>query len=194
MKQRTRKIAVVGVMSAIAIILEFLEFAVPVMPGFIKLDFSELPALITAFALGPISGTAICLIKNLFHLFTSSTGGVGELANFIIGAAFVIPAGIIYHRYHDRRGAVLGALIGAVIMAIASIPLNYFVTYPVYYNFLPKEAIVAAYQAIYPRVNSILECLIVFNMPFTFVKGLISAVVTIFIYKRLSPILKGKHQ
>jgi len=192
MKQR--KIAVVGVMSAIAIIFEFLEFAVPLMPGFIKLDFSELPALITAFALGPFSGAAICLIKNLFHLFTSSTGGVGELANFAIGVAFVIPAGFIYHKYHNRRGAITGALIGAVVMALASLPINYFVTYPVYYNFLPKEAIIAAYQSIFSGVNTILECLIVFNMPFTFIKGLISAIITIIIYKRISPVLKGKRK
>lgn len=180
-----------AMLAAAAFVLMFLDFSVPFMPGFIKMDLSELPALIGAFAMGPISGVTICLIKNLLHLLITSTGGVGELSNFILGASFVLPAGLIYRRWKGRRAALLGALAGAVLMGAISVPSNYFIVYPVYYNFMPQETILAEYQLIFPGVKNILECLLVFNMPFTFVKGLFSVLIAMMIYKPLSPIIKG---
>lgn len=188
------KMTMTAMLSAIAFVLMFLEFSVPFMPEFIKLDLSELPALIGTFAMGPVSGVVICLIKNLIHLFMSTTGGVGELSNFILGAAFVLPAGLIYKKWKGRKSAVIGALVGALLMALISIVSNYYIVYPVYYNFMPKEAILTAYQAIFSGVDSILECLIVFNAPFTFVKGLFSVVITLLIYKHISPFLKGNYR
>ena len=188
------KMTMTAMLSAIAFVLMFLEFSVPFMPEFIKLDLSELPALIGTFAMGPVSGVVICLIKNLLHLFMSTTGGVGELSNFILGATFVLPAGLIYKKWKGRKSAVIGALVGALLMALVSIVSNYFIVYPVYYNFMPKEAILAAYQTIFSGVDSILDCLIVFNAPFTFVKGLFSVVITLLIYKHISPFLKGNHR
>ena len=189
-----RKLTTVAMLSAVAFMLMFFEFSVPFMPAFIKMDLSELPALIGAFAMGPVSGIIICLIKNLLHLFITTTGGVGELSNFILGACFVLPAGLIYKKWKGKKAAAIGALLGAALMAGISILSNYFITYPVYYAFMPKEAILAAYQAIFSGVDNILECLIVFNMPFTFVKGLFSVIITLLIYKPLSPILKGNHR
>lgn len=186
-----RKITGTGMLSAIAFALMFLDFSVPFMPSFIKMDLSELPALIGSFAYGPIAGVIICLIKNLLHLLISSTGGVGELSNFLLGASFVFVAGMVYKVKKNRTGALFGSVAGALIMGIFSVFSNYFLVYPIYYNFMPKEAILAAYQMIFSGVNNILECLIVFNMPFTFIKGILSVVITFLIYKRLSPILKG---
>lgn len=188
-----RKITGTGMLSAIAFALMFLEFSVPFMPSFIKMDLSELPALIGTFAYGPIAGVLICLIKNLLHLLISSTGGVGELSNFLLGASFVLVAGLVYKFKKNRTGALIGSIAGALIMGIFSVFSNYFLVYPIYYNFMPKEAILAAYQLIFSGVDNILECLIVFNMPFTFVKGILSVIITFLIYKRLSPILKGNH-
>lgn len=188
-----RKITGTGMLSAIAFALMFLDFSVPFMPSFIKMDLSELPALIGSFAYGPIAGVIICLIKNLLHLLISSTGGVGELSNFLLGASFVFVAGMVYKVKKNRTGALFGSVAGALIMGIFSVFSNYFLVYPIYYNFMPKEAILAAYQMIFSGVNNILECLIVFNMPFTFIKGILSVVITFLIYKRLSPILKGNH-
>ena len=91
-----RNMAMIGMLSAISFILMFLEFSIPIMPSFIKLDLSELPALIGAFAMGPVEGVLICLFKNLIHLMRTSTGGVGELSNFILCAVFVFVAGLIY--------------------------------------------------------------------------------------------------
>lgn len=188
------KMTMTAMLSAIAFLLMFLEFSVPIMPSFIKMDLSELPALIGAFAMGPVSGAMICLIKNLLHLFMTTTGGVGELSNFILGAAFVVPAGLIYKKWTGKKSAILGALAGAVLMAAISIISNYFIVYPVYYNFMPKEAILSAYQLIFPKVENILQCLIVFNTPFTFVKGVFSVAITVLVYKPLSPFLKGNYR
>lgn len=193
-QSKTRKITVTGMLSAIAFILMYLDFSVPLMPSFIKMDISELPALIGSFALGPVSGVIICLIKNLLHLMKTSTGGVGELSNFILGAAFVFTAGIIYKKNNTKKGALIGSLLGALAMAVISVFTNYFIVYPIYTNFMPMEAIIGAYQAILPSADSLLKCLIIFNVPFTFIKGMISVVITFLIYKRLSPILKGSEK
>ena len=188
-----RTIAVIGVLSAAAFVLQLIEIPVPMlMPAFIKFDFSDLPALLGAFALGPISGILIELIKNLLHTMASGSFAVGELSNFMLGAVFVGVAGLIYSRNRTKKGAVLGAVAGAAAMALFSVPSNYFIVYPVYYNFMPRETILAAYQAIVPGVKSILQSLLVFNLPFTFVKGMIDVVITFLIYKQLSPLLKGK--
>jgi len=186
-----RKLCGTAMLGAVAYVLMFLEFPVPLIPGFIKMDFSELPALIASFAYGPLSGVAVCLIKNLIHLFNTQSGGVGELSNFILGAVYVFIAGLIYIKLHNKKGAVIGSLVGALAMALISVPSNYFIVYPVYTMFLPMEAIIGAYKAINPNVNTLLDCLIMFNLPFTFIKGMCSLLITVLVYKPLSPILHG---
>jgi riboflavin transporter FmnP len=190
-----RNMTVTAMLSAIAFVLMFIDTAVPLMPSFIKLDVSELPALMASFAIGPFYGVIVCLIKNLIHLTMTQTGGVGELSNFILGVAFVLPAGLIYHRRKTKKNAIIGAFVGAIMMAAVSFPSNLYIVYPVYYNFMDKEAIVAAYQAVAPFANikTIPQCLLMFNVPFTFVKGLISAIITVLIYQPLRPLLKGRN-
>ncbi len=193
LRSNTRYLTITAMLSAVAFILQFFEFSVPIMPSFIKLDLSDLPELIGAYALGPVCGILVCLVKNLLHLFVTSTGGVGELSNFILGAIFVLPAALIYKHKKTKRNALIGGILGAVIMGVFSIASNYFLVYPVYYNFLPKDVVLSAYQAILPGMKSILMSLVCFNMPFTIVKGLLSVVISMFIYKPLSPILHGRH-
>lgn len=193
-RNKARAITVTAMLSAISFVLMFLDFSVPFMPTFVQMDISELPALLAAFSLGPVYGVVVCLVKNLIHLLITSTAGAGELCNFLLGASFVFPAGLIYKFRKSRSGAILGALVGAVIMALFSIPLNYFITYPVYvvaYG-MPLDAIIGMYQAIRPGVNGLLECLITFNAPFTLVKGLLDALLCFLIYKPLSPLLHGR--
>lgn len=190
-----RYMTVTAMLSAVAFVLMFLEFPIPqLMPDFIKMDFSELPALIGAFSMGPVCGVLVCLIKNLLHLTVSSTGGIGELSNFLLGAAFVLPAGLLYKHKKSRKNALIGSLVGAVVMAVFSVFSNYFLAYPFYYNFMSKEMILATYQKILPSVENILQCLVCFNMPFTFVKGMISVGITFAIYKHISPLLKGTYR
>ena len=193
-----RYIAVTAMLAAVSIVLMQFDFSVPLMPSFIKMDISDLPALIGTFALGPVCGVMTELIKNLLHLLRTSTGGVGELSNFLLGCAFVLPAGLIYKAKKTKKSALIAAVVGALCMAVLSVFTNYFIVYPVYYNFMAKEVIVAAYDAIASgvfgtHVSGILQCLICFNMPFTFIKGMLSVIVTMLIYKPLSPILKGRN-
>ncbi len=192
-----RAIAVTSVMGAVGFVLMLLEFPLPMLiPAFIKLDFSELPAIITAFAFGPAYGVLVCLIKNLLHLFVSGSAGVGELSNFLLGAVFTFTAGMVYKRRKTRKNAFLGALLGAVLMAVFSLVSNYFVVYPAYVVLygMPMEAIIGMYRAILPFADTLIKDLLIFNLPFTFLKGMIDTAICFLVYKRLSPILKiGKN-
>ena len=191
---KVRALTGTAMLGAVAAVLMYLEFPIPIMPAFVKLDVSELPALIASFAYGPVSGILVCLIKNLIKLPSTSTAAVGELFNFVMGALFVGVAGLIYKRNKTRKGAIVGALLGALVMAVVSVPYNYFIVYPAYvvmYH-LPLDAIIGMYQAINPNVDGLLTCLLVFNLPFTFVKGVLDAVLCFLIYKPLSPILHGR--
>lgn len=191
---KTRKLVGTAMLSAVGAILMYIGIKLPFMPSFITLDMADLPALIGSFAYGPVLGAVICVLKNLLHLLIqgSQTGGVGEISNALLGIFFVVPAGLIYSKMKTKKGAFIGALVGAVAMAVMSIFSNYYFVYPVYTNFMPMEAIIAAYSAINPKVTNLWQALIMFNMPFTFMKGMISLAISMLIYKPLSPILKGK--
>lgn len=187
----TRRMVMTAILSALSSVLMFFSFNVPLMPSFIKMDLSELPALIAAFSMGPVYGAIVCLVKNLVNLLTTTTGGVGELSNFILGVFFVVPAGIIYKLRPKFSGAIIGSIAGAAMMALLSVFSNYDVVYPIYTTFMPMEAIIGMYQAINPSVKNLWECLLIFNMPFTFIKGMVSAVLTIAVYKKLTPLING---
>ena len=191
---KTKMITGCGLLIAVAVVLQYLEFPIPVIPSFIKLDFSDLPEIIGAFAYGPVAGVIIALIKNIIHMAVSQSGFVGELSNFVLGATFAFVAGIIYKRKKTKKVAVLAGFAGAFAMAVVSLPLNYFAIYPLYYSILhfPEEVVLGMYQAILPSVKNMIQALLIFNVPFTLVKGLIDVVFCILIYKPLSPILKGK--
>ena len=154
-KNTTHNLTVAAMLSAVAFILMFIEFPLPMLiPSFVKMDFSDLPALLGAFALGPVYGVVISFMKNLLHIIIkgTSTACVGELCNFMLGAVFSAVAGFIYKRNKSRKTAILGAIAGAAAMAVFSVPSNYFITYPAYVQFyhMPLEAILGMYQAILP--------------------------------------------
>lgn len=190
--QKTHKLAVAAMLSAVAFVLMFMDFSIPALiPGFVKMDVSELPALLAAFSLGPVYGVLVCLVKNVLNLlFHGSTGGIGELCNFLLGATFTLVAGALYKAMKSRKGAIIASVAGAVAMALISVPVNYFISYPVYAAmFGGIDNIIAAYQALRPNVNGLLECLVVFNLPFTLLKGMVDVVLCFLIYKPLSPLL-----
>ena len=179
-------------LSALSTVLMFFSFNVPLMPSFIKMDFSELPALIGAYALGPLGGVAICLVKNLVNLLFTTTGGVGELSNFLIGACFTLPAGLIFKKKRTRARALLGGLLGAAIMGGLSVLTNYYIVYPVYTAFMPMESILGMYRAIYPGVETLWDALLIFNLPFTFLKGAVSALMCFAVFKPIQRIVLQK--
>lgn len=194
MNKKTRLIASCGVLIAVAVILQYIEFSIPFVPVFLKLDFSDLPEIIGAFAYGPLAGCAITIIKNLIHMAVSQSGFVGELSNAILGCVFCLVAGAYYKSHKTKKGAIIGGILGAVAMALFSVPSNYFIIYPMYYNImgLPQPVILGMYQVLLP-VKNIFEALLVFNLPFTLVKGLIDVFFCTLVYKRISILLKGEH-
>lgn len=191
-KMNVRELTATAMLIAVSWILYIFDFKVPIVPSFLSMDFSELPAVIASLAMGPCAGVFVCLVKNVMHLLISHTMWVGELSNFILGVAFVVPAGVIYKRKKTKKRAIAGLIAGAVTMALISVPSNYFIVYPVYDKIvMPMEAIIAMYTAILPAADTLLKALIIFNVPFTFVKAMVSVIVTIFIYKPLSRIIKN---
>ena len=189
-----RRLTGIAMLSAVAFALQFLEFPIPIMPAFIKLDFSDLPELLAAFAYGPLAGVAVAAIKNLIHLPLSSSMYVGELSNFLLGTVLSVAAGAIYKKHKTKRGALAAAVLSAVIMGLISVPVNYWIIYPLYYNVLgfPQAAVLDMYRAILPTTKSILQALFIFNLPFTGAKGLLCAALCAGIYKPLSPLLHGR--
>lgn len=190
---KLRKISATAILGALGFVLMLVEFPLPfIIPPFIKLDFSEVPAIIAAFAYGPLYGILVCAIKNILHLFVTTSACVGELSNFILGAIFVGTAGLFYKKMHSRTGALIGSLIGAFIMAAVSVATNYFIVYPAYVVIygMPMEAILGMYKALLPAADNLIKALVIFNFPFNLVKGIFDAAVCFTVYKKLSPILK----
>lgn len=191
-KTKITKLTVTAMLTAIAVVLQYIEVSVPLVPSFLKLDFSDIPELIGAFVISPMYGVIICFLKNLIHLPMTSSVAVGELSNFIIGAVFVFVAGMIYKRNKTKKNALIASLTGAIAMAVLSVVTNYFVVYPVYAQLWAggdMQVILNMYKAILPASDTLLKSLIIFNLPFTFVKGIIVAIVTMIIYKPLSNLI-----
>jgi riboflavin transporter FmnP len=187
----TRKLTATAVLAAAAYLLAFLEFPVPLTPAFARMDLSDLPALIGAFAFGPVTGVMVELIKNLLGLMTSSTGGVGELANFLMGASYVFTAGAVYKHHKTKRMALVGGVTGSIAMGIMAAITNYFILLPMFEQFMPLEEIIAAFGEFIPFIHTKLDVVLYNAFPFNVLKGLVITAVTMLIYKKLSPILKG---
>ena len=187
-----RRVSIIGICSAIATVLHILDFPVLFLaPEFYKLDFSELPVLLCGFYLGPSATVACEGVKILLKLLVkgTSTAFVGDLANFVVGCSFVLPATIWYHAHKSRHSAIIGLIFGTLSMAVLSIPINYYISYPFYTQFMPLDTIIGMYQSLIPSVDGLLACLIVFNAPFTLLKGVLDTILAFLIYKTLSPLL-----
>ncbi len=187
-----------ALMAALSIVLaEFTSFNVPVMPGFISFDFSDVPALLASLTMGPVSGVAVCLLKNLQGCITTMTGCVGELSNFILSACLVLPAGIVGRMTHKLRYVIIGCIGGAVLMGLVSIASNYFITYPAYSVAFHTDidTLVSMYKGLIPaldgNINGLIDCLVMFNMPFTIIKGLVAGLVCVPLYRRLRPVFNS---
>jgi riboflavin transporter FmnP len=178
-------------LAAVSCVLFLFQIGTPLTPGYLKLDLSDLPALLASMTFGAPYGVLVCLVKNAVGLLHSMTSGVGELSNFVLSSAFVLTAGLLYRRRRTLKAAVVGALLGAAVAAVVSVPSNYYLVYPIYGKVMPMEAIMGMYQAIVPRIEKLWQALWIFNAPFTFAKGLLCALVTLWIYEPLQPLLVG---
>ena len=191
----TRKIAMIGLFSAIAVILHMFDFPIPFLaPVFYKLDFSEIPALIGAFAFGPVAGVMIECCKILLKLVIkgTSTAFVGDLANFVIGCSLVLPASIIYMFRKNKKTAVLSCLVGSVIMTVFGTAFNGIYLLPAFSALygMPMEAILSMGTEINGRINSVTTFVCYAVAPINIIKSVTASGVTLAVYKPLSPILK----
>lgn len=189
-----RTLTSVAMLSAISYMLAFIEIQAPLSPSFAKMDISDLPALIAAFAFSPLAGVIVELVKNGLQLLSTNTGGIGELANFLMGASFVFTAGLVYKCNKTKKGAVIGCVAGSIVMAITAGLLNYFVLLPLFSTFMPLDALIASFGEFLPFIKTKFDVVIYNAVPFNFLKGLIISIVTMLLYKRLTPLLKGAIQ
>jgi riboflavin transporter FmnP len=191
-----RSMVQIAMLAAVATVLMLIEFPMPfIAPPFYKMDFSEVPVLIGAFAMGPLAGAAIEFIKILlnFVLNGTVTAGVGELGNLIVGCALVVPAGIIYRRSKTRKHAVIGMGLGAVCMTAAGCVVNGLILLPAYATAfgMSMDAFVEMGSAIIPAINSVFTFCIFCVAPFNLLKGIVVSVITLLLYKYISRLLKG---
>ena len=191
----TARMTRIAILGACAFILMYFEIALPfIAPTFYKLDFSEIPVLIGGFALGPLSAVVIELIKILLKLLfkPTTTAFVGELANFLVGCAFAVPAALYYQKNRTRKGALISLLIGTLCMALAGFAVNLWLVIPAYVSIMhfPLEAIIGAGAAIVPVVDSVFMLVLCCTTPFNLIKGILLSILTFLLYKRISPFLK----
>lgn len=191
----TRKIAVIGVFSAIATILHIFDFSVPFAPPFYKLDFSEIPVLVAGFAFGPVAGVMTEMIKILLKLVVkgTSTAFVGDLANFVVGCSFVLPASILYRFFKTRKGAITACITGTVVITICGTLLNAVYLLPAFSALygIPMDTLIGMGTAINPRINGVVSFVILAVAPMNLLKGTSVSLVTMLIYKKISVILKS---
>lgn len=177
-KITTRYLVVIAINSALAFLLQVIGTLMGInVGGFLTVEISELPPLIVTFACGPLAGVLCELIKNLLHLSITTTGAIGEFANFITNGIFVFAAGIIYKYNRTRKGALISMLIGVLVMTLASIATNLFIMFPLYMKDVPFSAM--------------LNVALTVATPFNICRGVAVSLITFVIYKHVRPLLKG---
>ncbi len=193
-KMGIRTVVQIGMLSAIAIVLMLFEIPLPFAPAFYEIDFSEVPVLIGCFVMGPLAGAAIELVKILLNLVINGTitAGVGEAANFLIGCALCVPAGIIYRRDKTRKGAIIGMAAGTVVMTILGCLLNAYILLPVYATAfgMPIDSLVEMGTALNKNITSLSTFVIFAVAPFNLLKGVLVSSIVFLIYKKISPIFR----
>lgn len=191
-----RNIAQIGILSAIAFILMTVEIPLWFAPGFYRLDLSELPVLVGSFAMGPLAGVLIEMVKVLLYFFVhgSSTAGVGDFANFIFGCSLVVPAALFYKREKTKKNALVGLAVGTVLMAIVGGIVNAYVLLPLYASafHMPMNALIQMGTKVNPSITNLTTFILLAVVPFNLFKGVVVSVLTMLLYKRVSPILHGR--
>ena len=190
--ESTKTIAKVGILSAIAYVLMFISVPLPIFPSFLKIDLSDIPAIFGGMSLGPIAGIAIVIIKNFLQGITASTtGGVGEFANVIIGGSYVLIICLFYRKWKNIKSVVAGGLVGIVAMTIMGCIMNYYIMMPLYATVygLPLDAIIQMGTVINSKVTDLYTFVIWMIAPFNIIKATLMTVVTLPLFKKMEKIL-----
>ncbi|MBQ8558724.1 MAG: ECF transporter S component [Tyzzerella sp.] len=196
-KMTTRMLTQIGMLGAIAVVLMLFEIPLPFAPSFYEIDFSEVPVLIGCFSMGPLAGALIELVKVILNIVINGTNTacVGEIANFIIGCAFCVPAGIIYRRRKTKKGAIVGMVVGTLCMTILGCFVNAYILLPTYAAAfeMPIDKLVAMGTAVNANITSLFTFVMFAVAPFNLLKGVLVSIIVLCIYKKISPILKLHH-
>lgn len=191
----TRKMAMVGVFSATAVVLYVLDFPVPFAPPFYKLDFSEIPVLVGSFAFGPVAGVMIEFVKILLKLLLkgTDTAFVGDLANFMVGCSFILPASFLYQFKKSKKNAILGCITATLVMTVFGTAFNAVYLIPTFAKLygMPLDVIVAMGTKIHASIDNVVSLVVMCVAPLNLVKGTSVSLITVLVYKKLSPILKS---
>lgn len=186
----TKTIAKIGLLSAIAYVLMFISAPLPIFPVFLKIDLSDIPSIFGGMSLGPVAGLIIVVIKNFLQAITASTtGGVGEFANIMIGGAYVFIICLFYEKWRNYKGVIAGALFGIISMTIMGCIMNYYVMLPLYAKFMPIEEIIQAGNIINPRVTDLYSFVIWMIAPFNILKGFIMTIAILPLFKKMEKLL-----
>ena len=195
-KNKTRNMVSIAMLAAVAVVLMLFEFPLPFLPPFYKIDASELPVIIGAFAMGPWAGVLIELLKVLLNLLLdgTTTAFVGEFANFLIGCSYVVPASLVYYYRKSKKNAVLGLMLGTLTCAVVGCLLNAYLLLPAYSKAFKMdiEALIAMGTAANKAINSMFTFVLFATAPLNILKCGLVSVITMLIYKPISRILKGE--
>jgi riboflavin transporter FmnP len=181
-----------AIFGAIGSVLMQFSLTLPIFPGFLSLDLGNLPPLIAAITTGPLAGFLSMLIKNLLDpiIFGTNTGGIGNFANFLMGAALVVPIGFVFKKHKTVTGLLVGGAAGIVCTAIVAAFVNYFILIPLFARiFIPMETIISIANAVNHNVNDIFTLIIFAVIPFNLLKGAVVVTVGFFIYLPLRPVM-----
>lgn len=193
----TKKITMIGMFSAISAVLMVFEMPMPFAPSFYKLDFSEIPALITGFAFGPVAGVMVEFCKIVLKLFlkSTSTAFVGELANFAVGCSFILPSSVIYLYKKNKKNAIIACAVGTLILTVFGTAFNAIYLLPKFAQLygMPLDAIVGMGTAINPAIKDVTSLVVMAVAPLNLIKGGSVSLITMLVYKKLSVLIKANH-
>ena len=183
----TSNLVKMGVLSALAFVLmEMLEIRLPFFPEFLKIDFGDVPAVVATLVIHPFAGVVVVAMKNLLGLMGSTSGGIGEIANVLVGIAYILPIAIFTKRSGSLKNVIIGSVVGVGLMIIAGMLTNAFITLPLY----GEAATIQAGAAINPRIVDKTTFLIYIIAPFNALKGVLVAAASITIVKAAQPMFK----
>ena len=191
-----RNMTQIGILSAVAVVLMFFEIPLFFAPAFYKIDLSEIPVLVGSFSMGPLAGVVIEAIKILLKLLIkgSTTGGVGDLGNFLVGCAYFLPAALVYKHHKNKKGALVGTALGTALLTVLGCFMNAFVLLPVYAKVygMPMEALIAMGTAVNPSITGLTTFVLLAVAPFNLLKGVITSILSLLLYRHIRPILTKK--
>ncbi len=194
-RMKVKKIAFIGLMGAVSAVLMLLRFPIPFMPPFLSFDLSGVMEMMGGLMFGPMEALCIIVVKILLQLVMqgSMSLGTGELQNFILSSAYVLPAVLIYHRKKTKKSAIIGMTVSSVIVAVVAVITNLYLIIPFYVKLFGMSMgdIISMCSAVNPAMKDTVSLVIFGLVPFNLIKYGATSVVTFIIYKRLSGVIRG---